>query len=639
MLTPLAAKNIDTGMGLERLACVMQGKRTNYEIDTLAKLGNSVKSILKLKTPVPDDKIRSVYAIVDHARAVVFSIHDGAIPSNEGRGYVIRKLIRRAVWHGRQLGARQAFLYELVNPVIEVMKKPYPELKNAEKNLVLTIRSEEERFLETIEQGTQILEKMIAQTKHRKSNILSGEDIFKLYDTYGFPDELTEMIVLKHGLHVDLEGFEKLMDEQRERSKKGSDISSEIFAVSDFAKKLADIPKTKFLGYETLSTKGKVLFAEHAGDKYLVILDQSPFYGEGGGQVGDRGIFENAKFKGVVIDTQKEEDRILHYVRIEKGILSEGDTVHAEVNREIRDATRRNHTATHILQAVLRKQLGSHVRQLGSLVNEDKLRFDFSHPKALTQQEIKHAENAVNEIIRSKIQVCPEEKSIEDARKEGALAFFGDKYGDRVRLLRIGDTSLEFCGGTHCSNVGDIQAFMITKETSVGAGVRRIEAITGTDTIQNFVKQLEQSSQEQAEKLQAKKKESEARKVTKLSDAQIASMKIEWKGLFLIPRICNDYTRTINELRNEADHIINVMKEKTIAVVVTSDDKKVSIIVALTKDLENREDLSAKDMVSKIAAQFEGTGGGNKLFAQGGGKNPEKIESIININKLPQILG
>jgi len=636
VLKPLAAKNIDTGMGLERLACVMQGKRTNYEIDTLAKLAGEVKKILKLKDPVPNEKIGSIYAIVDHARAVVFAIHDGAIPSNEGRGYVIRKLIRRAVWHGRQLGAHKAFLYELVGPVIEVMKKSYPELAQAEKNIVLTIRSEEERFLATIEQGTGILEEMIEKTKHHKSKTLSGEDMFKLYDTYGFPDELTQLIVARHGLHVDKDGFAKLMDAQRERSKQKSEITDEIFVVSDFMKKLAQIPKTKFLGYETLKAAGKVLYLDHIEDKYMVILDQSPFYGEGGGQVGDRGIFESAKFRGVVFDTQKEEDRILHYVAIEKGTLQAGDTVSAEVDREKRDATKRNHTATHILQAVLRSQLGAHVRQLGSLVNEDKLRFDFSHPKALTTDEIKSAEKTVNEFVHSKIRVCPEEKSLEEARKEGALAFFGDKYGERVRLLRIGDISLEFCGGTHCSNTADIQAFMITKETSVGAGVRRIEAITGKEAISNYKKQLEEISQEQARKAEAKKKELETRKITALSDDQIASMKVNWKGVNLVPRWCDDYYRTPQELRVEAEKMIKLMGENSVVVVISSDEEKVNIVVELTNDLV-KKNFNAKNILSKIVQQFDGSGGGKDNFAQGGGKHPEKIKTVLE--ELPKILG
>ena len=648
-LEPLGAKNIDTGMGLERLACVMQGKRTNFEIDILNPLVQQVILILKLKEPVPREKLRSACAIVDHARAATFAIHDGAIPSNEGRGYVIRKLIRRAVWHGRQLGAHKAFVYGLVSPIIEIMKKPYPELGSAEKNLILTIRSEEERFLETIEQGTEILNQMIERTKAAKSKTLPGQDAFKLYDTYGFPDELTELIVEKQGLTVDKKEFEKLMEAQRERSKKGSDISGEIFAVSDLAKKLASIPKSKFLGYETLTSKGKVLLAEKAGDKLMVILDQTPFYGEGGGQVGDRGFFESPKFKGSVLDTKKEDDRILHYLKVEKGSLSTGDEVNTQVNRELRDATRRNHTATHILQAVLRNQLGSHVRQLGSLVNEDKLRFDFSHPKALTPEEIEKVENEVNEIVLSNIQVCPEEKSIEEARKEGALAFFGDKYGDRVRLLRIGDVSLEFCGGTHCSRTGDIGAFVITQDSSIAAGTRRIEALTGINAVNHLRKLRSKIAEiavllksspdevtERLKKLQNKMKELESKKIGKkeIFDQSKHNI-ITLNDAKLLPGFLEN--RNPNELRDEADDIKKLMKgEKTIIVLFSSIEDKVHFVVALTDDLQQSK-YNANDILKKIAPYFEGSGGGRKDLAQGGGKDPQKIKSVVD--QLPKILG
>lgn len=644
-LAPLAAKNIDTGMGLERLACVLQGKRTNFEIDIFDPLVHKMLTLLDLKRPVP-----SVYAIVDHVRAVTFAIHDGAIPSNEGRGYVIRKLIRRAVWHGRQLGAHEAFLHELIRPVIDVMKNAYPELESSTKNIVLTVRSEEERFLETIEQGTEILSEMIEKTKAKKRKALSGEDMFKLYDTYGFPDELSGLIAKEHGLTVDEKAFEVLMEEQRKRSKQTSEISGEIFVVSDLAKKLTSIPKTKFLGYETLKAKGKVLFIEHLQDRLLVILDQTPCYGEGGGQVGDRGSFESASFKGDVLDAKKEDDRILHYVKVQKGKLSVGDEVSVEVNRELRDATRRNHTATHLLQSALREVMGTHVRQTGSLVNEHKLRFDFSHPKALSPQEIEKVENLVNGWVLSNIPSVPEEKSIEEARKEGALAFFGEKYGEKVRILKVGDISLEFCGGTHVSRTGDIGAFVITQETSIASGTRRIEALTGMNAVQYLRKMRSQITEaagllktspeeftERLKNLQTRFKELERKKEERKKEAidleQVAARVRPWKKVSLISEYLDSLSAA--ELRHTADALKQKLKQSVI-ILFSSEESKVNVLVALSKDLSESA-LDAKEIIQKIVRQFEGSGGGRKDLAQGGGKNPEKIKEVIE--NLPKLLG
>ncbi|MBI4397506.1 MAG: alanine--tRNA ligase, partial [Candidatus Omnitrophica bacterium] len=632
-LAPLAAKNIDTGMGLERLACVIQGKRTNFEIDTLDILVRETEKILGLKKPVCEVTLRSLCAIVDHARAVVFAIHDGAIPSNEGRGYVVRKLIRRAVWHGRQAGAKGAFLFELVPPVIEVMEKAYPELKQAEKNLMVTLRAEEERFVITLEQGTMIVQEMIQKTKNRKAKTLSGDNMFKLYDTYGFPGELTELIVAQEGLHVDLPGFQRLMEEQRARSKQKSEISGEIFVLSDLAKKLAGIAKTEFLGYETLEASGKVLFLEESQGRLLVVLNQTPFYGEGGGQVGDQGILESPAFRGGVTDTQKEEDRILHSVKIEKGTLKIGDVVRAKVNPEKRNATRRNHTATHILQAVLRKLLGAHVRQLGSLVNEDKLRFDFSHPKALTLQEIEAVENKVNEIILDNIPACTEVKSIEEAKKEGALAFFGDKYGEKVRLLRVGDFSLEFCGGTHVSRTGDIGAFIITQESSVASGTRRIEALTGMNALKytrqlraglneaaGLLKSSTEEISERIKKLQSKLKEAENRSgavapAQALDVDSVAARVCKLKNFSLVSEYLDH--ASAGDLRAAADRLKQKLKASVI-VLFSADptQSKVNVLVALSEDLDGSA-VDARDILKKVAAEFEGSGGGRKDLAQG----------------------
>lgn len=638
-LTPLKAKNIDTGMGLERLACILQGKKTNFEIDIFQPI------LLELKKKCPPEKLNektALYAIMDHLRAVVVAIADGAHPSNEGRGYVIRKLIRRAVWQGRMIGVKTPLLAPLVPVTVSTLEDAYPELKQAEKSIEQTIGSEESRFHETLESGLNVLNKFLDSAHKRKEKIISGKEVFQLYDTYGFPDELTRLIAKKSGLTIDEKGFESLLGEQRKRAKASSKLADTIFAASDVNQDLVKLRETKFLGYQTLSAEGKIVWLNLSGKEGAIILDQSPFYPEGGGQVGDVGKLEGKNFLFQVTDAQKKEKVTVHYGKLERGILKVGNTCMAKVDKERREATKRNHTATHLLQAALRNILGTHVRQVGSLVNPEKLRFDFTHGKPLSQSEINQVEHWVNETV---LEATPVQSGIfkyDDAMKSGTIAFFGDKYDDEVRVIEIPGKSKELCGGTHCYQTGEIGAFVITSETSIGSGTRRIEALTGLNAI-NYLKNLEEKMNqissllksspnqilERIEKLQQRNKELEkgsnnAKKSAVDIDELIKSGKRAGKVQLIAKRL-QDYD--LDALRKLLDQIKSKAKESVIVLISTL-DSKVNLVVALTKDLTS-SNLDAKELAKSISPLIEGSAGGRKDLAQGGGKKIEGIDPAM----------
>lgn len=638
-LVPLKAKNIDTGMGLERLACIIQGKKNNFEIDIFQPMVN------ELVRKCPKGKkveCSSLYAIVDHVRAVVISIADGAHPSNEGRGYVIRKLIRRAVWRGRMSELSTPMLAPLVSLVMSSLEDAYPELRQAEKSIEQTISAEENRFQETLESGLNVLSKFMNLAEKRKEKILRGEEVFQLYDTYGFPDELTRLIAKKSGIKTDDKGFEALLEEQRKRAKASSKLSDTIFAGSDVNQELLKLPETKFLGYTTLRSEGKVIWTKFSGSEGMIALDQSPFYPEGGGQVGDVGSLENKNFKFVVSDTQKQDKVILHYGRLEKGTVKVGGTCNAEVNKERREATKRNHTATHLLQAALRTILGTHVRQVGSLVNSEKVRFDFTHAKALSVDEIKKIELWVNEAVLESAAVESKHLSYQEAMKSGTLAFFGDKYGDEVRVIDVPGKSRELCGGTHCQRTGEIGAFVIVSETSIGSGTRRIEALTGLNAVA-YLKGLEQKMNqistalksnpdqilERIEKLQQRIKELEKGSTQAKSQPVNVDALIESASLIGTVKLI---TQTIPDLDIQAlRQVVDQIKMKSnhsVIVLFSSVDSKVNMIVALTKDL-SASTLDAKSLAQQAAELIDGSAGGRKEMAQGGGRNPKGIDSAL----------
>ncbi len=641
-LVALRQKNIDTGMGLERLACVLQGKKTNFEIDIFQPINEAVKRHLALQGSAPNH----LYAISDHVRAVTFSITDGVIPSNEGRGYVIRKLIRRALWRAHQLihsteaktgRTLEPFLHEVSSEVVRVMKGTYPELAQAEYNIKQTLRAEEERFLKTLETGLALLEEKIEATGRKGRKRLSGEEVFLLYDTYGFPDELTKGIAEKRGLEIDQKEFDRLMKEQRKRAKDASQITSSIFSATDLEKKIGALPATRFLGYQKLEARAKVLLADFQEQIGVVILDETPFYAESGGQVGDQGILENPGFRGRVTDTQKKDKCVVHSVVIEKGVLKVGESVEARVDPSRREAAMRNHTATHLLHAALRKILGTQVRQLGSLVSPEKLRFDYSYGQALSSEQLREIEDIVNQEILKDTAVTKEEKPTEEAKKEGAIAFFGEKYGDRVRVVTVPGFSKEFCAGTHCDRTGQIGIFLITNDTSIGSGVRRVEAITGQEALRHFretkslvlqasekLKSSPKDLPKSIEKLQERVKQIESSSRTYiipsinpaelLQSASIVAghnfVTKKWEGM------------GPDDLRSISDSLRAIPAVNTVWFLASQDAGKVYYLSATSGDLAKTHEVNVKHLIQDVVSPMvEGSGGGREDFAQGGTAN------------------
>ncbi len=651
VLMPLAAKNIDTGAGLERIACMLQGKRSNFEIDILQPLVDFVWSQSgKASAEKNAQPLTVARTIADHFRAATFCIADGVIPSNESRGYVVRKLIRRAVWQERKYLSSnrrmEPVLYQLASRVVAMMKEPYPSLQTDLARIEMTIRGEEERFLQTLEEGERILDEIIKTTKRTNKKQISAVDAFRLYDTYGFPDELTVSIAHAHGLEVDLKGFQDLMEEQRVRAKKASKIADTIFVATESNPKLTQLPATVFLGYETLEAEGNVLFLDVSGIEGWAVLDRTPFYAEKGGQVGDRGIWTWNTGEAEILDTQWKEKLIMHRIKIAKGSLHEKEKVKARVDSNLRERTRRHHTATHVLQAALRKVLGTHVRQLGSLVSPEKLRFDFSHPKPLQDNEIKEVENFVNSAILANLDVATQIKSFDESQKEGALAFFGEKYDEKVRILNVGNgLSVELCGGTHVGRTGDMGAFFITSESSIASGTRRIEAVAGfaaLEYLRNTRQQLEGVARflkaspaeilERVEKLQQKVKSMEKGSATKIPAVDVDGMvtgAVQLPGLQAVVQELRD--TDVNTLRRLSDQVRNKIKAEAVCVLFSTAGESVSFVVASSSPR-----VDAGVLTRKIAALMEGSGGGKKDFAQGGSKRIDKVAEARG--RIPQLL-
>jgi len=641
-LVPLAAKNIDTGAGLERIACVLQGKRSNFEIDSLWPLVEFVLKQFRLDPAGKEPKsLEFAKTIVDHARAATFAIADGVQPSNEGRGYVVRKLIRRAVWRGKSLagdGKIGPFLDAIAGQVAQIMASPYPHLAKELAHISMILRGEEKRFLDTLEDGKKVLSKIFEETKKRGARQIAAEDAFKLYDTYGFPDELTSVLASEEGLAVDVEGFETLMESQRQKAKEGSKIADSIFVTESIPPDLAKQPGTKFLGYDALRSSAKVLFADLKANEGWIVLDQTPFYAEQGGQVGDQGEIRWGNGLAKVLDTQKKDVWSMHHIKINSGTLTQGTSVDCAVDEIRRDSIRRHHTATHLLHAGLRKVLGPHARQLGSLVNAEKLRFDFSHPKALSADEIIEIENFVNSAILKNLFVRVEEMTLKEAQQKGALAFFGEKYKDCVRMVQVGeDLSKELCGGTHVSRTGDIGMLLITSESSVASGTRRIEAVAGLaalDYSRSNAKELEKlagilrSSKEdisgRIEKLQSKVKELEKKPGNAAGAAvdiqALIKNAIDVRGIKVVTHAFSGLE--VNSLRGAADLIRKHIREDNLSVFFTvSGDGSVKYVVA-----SGCGKIDAAKIANRVAVILEGSGGGKKEFAQGGSKRADLIE-------------
>lgn len=650
-LHPLPKPSIDTGMGLERLAAVAQGVLSNYDSDLFRPLLTAIakRAGLHYGDNGPDD--RSMRVIADHLRAITFLMTDGVLPSNEGRGYVLRRILRRAARHGRLLGIVEPFLHDLTTSVVEQMGDAYSEVTRAAGTIVEATRGEEERFIATLDQGLPILNAMIEKTRTTGRAVLAGQDVFKLYDTYGFPMDLITEACREQGMTVDEAGFDAAIEEQRTRARKtgGFEQVTARPAVAGLAKRVGG---TQFVGYDRLESdsvlrailKGDLLVKEASeGDEVEVVLDATPFYAEGGGQVGDRGTLLGPEGQVEITDTTRPAPTlILHKGTVRKGRIREGEPLRLTVNASTRQDSARNHTATHLVHAALRDLLGPHVKQYGSLVGPNRLRFDFAHFRPLSSRDIDDIETTVNEEIRKNEAVCAEVMPIHDAVAKGALAFFGDKYGEQVRVVTVESFSKELCGGTHVRQTGDIGLFRIVSEAGVAAGVRRIEAQTGSGAYA-LMKKLEADVREISDVLKVNQSELAARTrklVAQLKDKEreLEELKLKLAGgstaastVKTVAGVLVHVQRTdgldVNGMRALADQLREKLKSGVIALGAVSGDEKVSLLVVVTKDLIGR--LKAGELIKGMASEVGGSGGGRPEMAQAGGKDPAKLDAAL----------
>ena len=652
--TELEQKNIDTGMGLERLAVVVQDVYSIFEIDTIKSLLDKVAKIAGTKYKEDEQKDISLRLITDHIRSCTFMISDGIMPSNEGRGYVLRKLLRRAARHGRLLGIESKFLAELSGFVIASMKEGYPELEEKKAMILKVLTEEEDKFYKTINQGLQILAEIEADMSKSGTKLMSGEDAFKLYDTYGFPLDLTKEILEEKGLSVDEEGFAKAMAEQKRKAKEARKTTNYMGAdVTVYQSVPTDIV-TKFLGYTELEAKSKVLVLTTQSDLVesltedmggSIITGQSPFYAAMGGQCGDIGTISSATGTFVVEDTIKlQGDKQAHVGYVESGYISVNDEVDMKVDESYRSDTCKNHSATHLLHAALRAVLGKHVEQAGSLVSNNRLRFDFTHFAALTKEELKKIEDTVNQNIRKALNVNTDLMNLEAARKSGAMALFGEKYKDDVRVVSMGDESKELCGGTHVKNTAEIKTFKIISETGIAAGVRRIEALTGENVL-HFYEKLEDEVYKAAAELKTtpdklhekikhlleevkdlkSEQEKLKAKLAKDSISDIDSQIYEVGGIKAIVLKVNDVE--MNELRNLGDNL----KQKVangVVVLASVSGSNVSLL-AMAGDEAVSKGIHAGNIIKSIATIVGGGGGGRPNMAQAGGKRAEDTDKAL----------
>jgi alanyl-tRNA synthetase len=656
-LEELPSKHVDTGMGLERITAVLQNVLSNYDIDYMRELTATTENLAGKRYGADAAADISFRVIDDHARAVSFLIADGVMPSNEGPGYVLRRLLRRAARHGRLIGLEEPFLYEVSGTVGKVMGEAYPELRTEAQRIREIIRSEEDRFSETLERGLVLLEDAAAKLKQQNKNTLSGEVAFRLYDTYGFPLDLTEDILRAENISVDQQGFENLMDTQRSRGREARAIAIDVFdqvAVADA------VTATKFVGYDHLEAESTVLaLYGHGtskteaveGDEIDLLTAETPFYGESGGQVGDQGKITTARGDVIqVMDSQHPTPQLtVHRGKVKKGRVQLGDKVHLEVDPKNRQKTRLNHSATHILHAVMREQLGSHVRQAGSLVTPDRLRFDFNHTGAIPDEKLADIETTVNDRIRQDAAVSIEETSFNEALRKGALAFFGDKYGERVRVVKIGDFSTELCGGTHVHHSGQIGIFKLHAEAGVAAGVRRVEAVTGEGALglirryEDDLKQIghmlragEDGAVERVRKLLQQQKELE-REIERLRAQlgknqipEILARKESINGINVL--ITSVEGVDPKQLRELADQLKERMSSGFIFLASRGDDG-VTLVASASSDLAKR--VHAGNIIKEVAPIVGGGGGGRPDFAQAGGKNPTRTdEALAEVKKI-----
>lgn len=638
-MEPLPKPSVDTGLGLERIAAVLQHVNSNYDIDLFRDLIASVAKV----TGATDLTNKSLRVIADHIRSCAFLVADGVIPSNENRGYVLRRIIRRAIRHGNMLGAKDTFFWKLVAPLIDVMGSAGDELKQQQAQVEQVLKTEEEQFARTLERGLALLDEELSKLK---GDTLDGETAFRLYDTYGFPVDLTADVCRERNIKVDEAGFEAAMEEQRRRARESSGFGADYNAM------IRVDGASEFKGYDHLELNGKVtaLFIDgkavdsvSAGQEAVVILDQTPFYAESGGQVGDKGELKGAGFSFAVSDTQKYGQAIGHIGKVASGTLKVGDAVQADVDEARRQRIRLNHSATHLMHAALRQVLGTHVAQKGSLVNDKALRFDFSHFEAMKPEEIRAVEDLVNAQIRRNLAIETNIMDIDAARASGAMALFGEKYDDRVRVLRMGDFSTELCGGTHAARTGDIGLFRITSESGTAAGVRRIEAVTGegamailhaqSDQLNDIAQLLKGDSHNLGEKVRAalertRQLEKELQQLKEQAAAQesanLSSKAEEINGVKLLVSELTGVEPKM--LRTMVDDLKNQLGS-TIVVLATVADGKVSLIAGVSKDVTDR--VKAGELVGMVAQQVGGKGGGRPDMAQAGGTDASALPAAL----------
>ena len=650
--TELKQKNIDTGMGLERLACVCQNVNSLFDVDTVMNITNKVSEITGAHYGESYQRDVSLRVITDHIRSSVFMICDGILPSNEGRGYVLRRLLRRAARHGKLLGVNEPFLYSVVDTVVHENEGQYPDLKEKQSYITKVIRTEEENFARTIDGGIRIYNEMLASHKEKGETVFSGADAFKLYDTFGFPIDLTAEMAAEAGMTIDEDGFKQLMTEQKERAREARKALGDLgWAGVEFGK---DMPSTEFVGYDNDTADGKVLAIVAEGEQVdeivsgveaIVVLDKTPFYAEMGGQVADHGVLTGENVLFTVTDVQKNKGgKFMHYGKLEKGALSVGDTVTASIDTQRRAAVRRAHSATHLLDAALTKVLGDHVHQAGSLVEPDRLRFDFTHFEAITPEQLEQVEDMVNGAILDGLTVVTEELPIAEAKARGAVATFGEKYGETVRVVTMGDFSMELCGGTHLNNTAKAGLFRIKSESSVASGVRRIEATTGKASIEEIrhgrttlakaaqffkttpygiIERMEQQAAEMKNLRQAVEKfKSEA----SMGEAkQILASAKTVAGLHIItgtrPNMDANGLRKMGDFLRDKDPAV-------VAVLASVGEEKVTFLAVCGKEAVAKG-VKAGDLVRSVSAVCGGKGGGKPDSAMGGGTDLMKVDNAL----------
>ena len=652
--TELKQKNIDTGMGLERLAVVVQDVDSIFDVDTICSLRNLVSKISGKEYGVKHEYDVSIRLITDHIRSATFMISDGIMPTNEGRGYVLRRLIRRAARHGRLLGIEGAFLSKLSEEVINGSKDGYPELEEKKDFIFRVLTNEENQFNKTIDQGLRILGDMEEDMNQAGEKTLSGANAFKLYDTYGFPLDLTKEILEEKGYNVDEDGFKAAMDEQRKKARDAREVTNYMGADATVYDQIDTSVTTEFVGYDhltfdskvtVLTTETEVVSSLMEGQKGTVFVEQTPFYATMGGQVGDTGVIQTANGRFVVEDTIKlRGGKFGHVGYMESGMISEGETVSLIVDSQARKDTEKNHSATHLLQKALKAVLGAHVEQKGSLVTPDRLRFDFAHFQAMTSEELSKVEDLVNEKIQASLPVNTNVMDIEEAKKSGAMALFGEKYSQKVRVVSMGDFSKELCGGTHVANTGEIMLFKIVSEAGIAAGVRRIEALTGKGVIEYYKKQ-EEMLQEAAKALKANPSQvvekiqhlqSELKAVSSENESlksklaqgalgDVMDQVVEVKGIRLLAAKVEGVD--MNGLRDLGDQLKEKLGEGVV-VLAAVNDGKVNVL-AMATDAAQKAGAHAGNLVKAVAAIVGGGGGGRPNMAQAGGRNPEKADEAI----------